>query len=141
VSASDVHRRYVQCFNDRDWDTMASLVHPDFVYTGPDGNPVPGGPPVALAVNQGFASAYGPAHIEVTSVYEAGDVSVMEFWGIGTHSGEIFGVPASGGGIRAAVCDVIEVRDGKIYREREYFDVMTLMQQMGAVPQTAAANA
>jgi ketosteroid isomerase-like protein len=32
------------------------------------------------------------------------------------------------------VCDVIEVRDGKVYREREYYDQMTMMQQLGVVP-------
>jgi predicted ester cyclase len=39
------------------------------------------------------------------------------------------------------VCNVIEVRDGKIYREREYMDMMTMMTQLGAIPAPVAAHA
>lgn len=39
------------------------------------------------------------------------------------------------------VCDIYEIRDGKIYREREYIDFMTLMVQLGvaAAPSVAVA--
>jgi ketosteroid isomerase-like protein len=30
------------------------------------------------------------------------------------------------------LCKVLEFRDGKIYAEREYFDMAHLMQQLGA---------
>jgi limonene-1,2-epoxide hydrolase len=33
--------------------------------------------------------------------------------------------------INVPVCDIIEVRDGKIYSEREYYDVANMMQQLG----------
>ena len=38
------------------------------------------------------------------------------------------------------ICNVIELRDGKVYREREYMDMYTMMTQMGVVkaPATAA---
>ncbi len=28
-------------------------------------------------------------------------------------------------------CNVVEARDGKIHRERDYFDTLSLMQQLG----------
>jgi len=37
------------------------------------------------------------------------------------------------------VCDVIEVRDGKIYAERGYMDMMHMMQQLGVAPVPATA--
>jgi ketosteroid isomerase-like protein len=29
------------------------------------------------------------------------------------------------------VCNIVEFRDGKVYAEREYFDTLFLMQQLG----------
>jgi limonene-1,2-epoxide hydrolase len=37
------------------------------------------------------------------------------------------------------VCNVLEVRDGKIYREREYMDMATMMVQLGVMPVGALA--
>ncbi|MBI5285700.1 MAG: ketosteroid isomerase, partial [Chloroflexi bacterium] len=38
-------------------------------------------------------------------------------------------------------CNVLEVRDGKIYREREYMDMFTMMAQLGVAGIPAAATA
>ncbi len=37
--------------------------------------------------------------------------------------------------VTVPICDVIEVRDGKVYAEREYFD----MQQLGVAPAAVSA--
>jgi len=29
------------------------------------------------------------------------------------------------------ICNVIELRDGKVYREREYMDMLAIMSQLG----------
>jgi predicted ester cyclase len=59
---------------------------------------------------------------------------VIEFTASGTQTGELSGIPPTGRSVSADVCNVVEVRDGKIYREREYYDVMGLMQQLGVAP-------
>ena len=61
-------------------------------------------------------------------------MSTIEFTGRGTNTGELMGMPATNKGIDVIVCDVIEVRDGKVYREREYYDQLTMMQQLGVIP-------
>ena len=37
------------------------------------------------------------------------------------------------------VCNVIEIKDGKVYAEREYMDMAHMMQQIGAMPAPATA--
>lgn len=49
----------------------------------------------------------------------------------GTHQGELDGIAATGRSIQLHGCNVIEVADGRIVREREYFDTMALMAQLG----------
>lgn len=52
----------------------------------------------------------------------------------GTHLGELQGIAPTGRTVTARVCNVIEVKDGKIWREREYYDALSLMQQLGVIP-------
>ena len=52
----------------------------------------------------------------------------------GTHTGLLMDIPATGKAVEVPGCNVIEVRDGLIYREADYFDTGTLMQQLGVAP-------
>jgi ketosteroid isomerase-like protein len=52
----------------------------------------------------------------------------------GTHTGPLGPIPATGKSAEVVVCDIVEIRDGKIYREREYYDQLTMMQQLGVMP-------
>ena len=59
----------------------------------------------------------------------------MEFRGIGTHTGPLatpMGViPPTGRRVDFPLCDVWEVRDGKVVSTHNYFDVMSLLGQLG----------
>jgi predicted ester cyclase len=51
----------------------------------------------------------------------------------GTHKDDLMGVAATGKQASFPVCLVLELRDGKIYREREYYDSMVIFAQLGVV--------
>ena len=89
-----------------------------------------GGPPVGVAVAKLYASAFPDAVITVTNIYELPGVSVCEFVARGTHGGELMGVPPTGRHVEIRICNVIELRDGTAYREREYMDMATMMAQI-----------
>ena len=139
-SPSEIHRAYVDSINSRDWDRLTSLIHPDYSYTGTDGNTMPGGPAAGVAIAKMFVDAID-ARIDIVHAHESANTSVIEFNGTGTHIGDFLGVAPTGKPLSAKVCDVIEVRDGLVYREREYFDVLGLMVQLGAIPDPMAAAA
>jgi steroid delta-isomerase-like uncharacterized protein len=92
-----------------------------------------------MAINQGFATGMSDAHIDIKSIHSAGNTAVIEFTGTGTHDGDLMGIAASGKKLSMPVCNVIDVKDGKILAEREYMDMMHLMQQIGAIPAAATA--
>ncbi len=50
------------------------------------------------------------------------------------------GIAPTGKSIDVCVCNVMEIRDGKIHREREYFDALTMMTQLGVVQDPTVAH-
>jgi steroid delta-isomerase-like uncharacterized protein len=138
MSNADIAREYLETWNRRDWDHYGSMMHDKYSYTGGDGQKMPGRE-AGLGVAQMFANALSDGVIDIQSVYADGDTVVVEFMGKGTHDGDLMGVAPTGKKLNVPVCDVLEIRDGKIYAEREYIDIMTIMTQLGVVPAGAAA--
>ena len=53
----------------------------------------------------------------------------------GTHKGELLGVAATNRTVEFESVDIIRVEDGKVDEHWGLTDVMSLMQQIGAVPE------
>ena len=136
--AAAIAREYLESFNRRDWDRIRELFASGYSYTGSDGEKQQG-PEAGLAVVQMWASAFSDAKIDIRQIHVAGDVATVEFQASGTQNGELMGIPATGRKVSMPVCTVLEIRDGKIYAEREYMDLAHMMQQLGVMP--AAAHA
>jgi len=134
TEASDLHAKIFDVIERRDLDGLRALYHPDYSYTGSDGEEQKG-PEAGVAITKMFLDALTNARLEVRTRYTCGDdVSIIEFIGRGTQEGELMGVPPTGRSLAVWACDVIEVRDGKIYREREYMDTQSILRQLGPAP-------
>lgn len=131
-------REWTELWNKRDWSRYQALMHADYSYTGGDGQQQ-NGQEAGLAVAQMFANAFPDGTIDVQSIHASGEVAIVEFIGRGTHKGDLMGVAPTGRTVEIPVCDVLEFRDGKVYAEREYIDIMYMMQQLGVVPAEATA--
>jgi predicted ester cyclase len=53
---------------------------------------------------------------------------------VGTHGGELFGVPATGKQVHLDLIDIVRVSGGKIVEHWNVVDSFGLMQQLGAIP-------
>jgi steroid delta-isomerase-like uncharacterized protein len=136
ADAAAVHRAYLDAVNRHDLAGVRGMFHPDYTYRGADGVEHRG-PDAGVAQVQGFLAAFPDLRLDPGPHHACGDVSVLEVTARGTHRGDLGGIPATGKSVEVVVCDVVEVRDGKIHREREYYDAMTMMQQLGAIPAPA----
>jgi ketosteroid isomerase-like protein len=139
ATAHDIHRELLSAWNARDFDRYRALLHPEYSYTGSDGREMPGGPEVGVGVARMFATAFPDGKTTLTRVYVQGDVAVAEFKATGTFKGELMGMAPTGKSMTLPVCNVIELRDGKAYREREYMDMLAMMTQVGAAPAPGGA--
>ena len=68
----------------------------------------------------------------------APDGSRAAIWwrGTTTHTGTLDppGIPATGKRVEWESCDIQEYRDGKIARHRSYYDVASILRQLGLLP-------
>jgi steroid delta-isomerase-like uncharacterized protein len=140
MSPTDIVREWTECWNRRDWERYRSLLHPQYSYTGGDGQEQRG-PEAGVAVGQMFASAFPDGRIDIKTLRNDGDFVTAEFTGSGTHKGELMGIAPTNKKVSIPVCDIFELRDGKIYREREYFDMMHMMTQLGVAKMPAGVGA
>ncbi len=130
-SPASIHREFVDLWNRRDFDAIRNLCHPDYAFTGQDGKEITGGPEVAVQVGRMWAGAFPDAKLEVRNVYTQGNTAIAEMVGRGTHNGEFMGFRPTGKQAQCVICNVLELRDGKVYREREYLDVHSILTQLG----------
>jgi steroid delta-isomerase-like uncharacterized protein len=126
-----LHRAVYETINDRDLGRLREIYHADCVYVTGDGVEQRGVEAVVAAVTT-FTGAFPDLSIEVRRQHVAGDgVSIVEYTFSGTHRGELEGIPATGRAMEVVACSVVEVRDGRIVEERDYYDTLALMTQLG----------
>jgi steroid delta-isomerase-like uncharacterized protein len=124
-------RQHMESENTHDFDvTMATFDHPRYeiiptgdVYDGPE------------AVAEYFRltrSAFPDQRNENTILHVAEDAVIAEFDLLGTHEGELRGIPATGKSFRCRVCALFlfEPDEDHIVCERVYFDQATIVQQL-----------
>jgi steroid delta-isomerase-like uncharacterized protein len=79
-----------------------------------------------------FAESFPDLRIAVESLTASGDRVVVEWAASGTFEGVPFrGEEPNGRAFRRRGCAVAEVRGGKIVRYRDYYDRLTLLDQLG----------
>lgn len=114
-------------------------MHPQYSRTGGDGQEQKG-PEAGLAVGQMFTTAFPDGRINITNVKTDGNFVTVEFMGTGTHKGDLMGVSPTNKRVSIPVCNVLELRDGKIYREHEYMDMMHMFRQLGVMSEPASTR-
>ncbi|HET6320186.1 MAG TPA: ester cyclase [Chloroflexota bacterium] len=128
--------RWLQAFNERDWATEAAYRAPDYVaYLAGAPGPLDG------AGWDGFMSAFSAglpdAQISVEAMVAERDLVASRWTITGTHSGTFQGVPATGRQVTMAGIEISRVVDGKIVEHWAQFDVLGVLQQIGALPVAA----
>ena len=134
-----IHKALLNAWNTRDFAAFRALLHPEYGYMGGDGMLKTGGPDVGIGMANMFATAFPDGQLELLNVCTGENRAACEFIARGTHNGELMGIPASGRPLNIRVANILELRDGLIYREHEYIDMVTMLTQIGAMPAPVAA--
>ncbi len=69
-----------------------------------------------------------------------GDRVVTKKSFVGTHTGDLPEIPASGKTVSLQYVDVLRLRDGKIIEHWRCMDQLTFLQQLGAIPALGEAT-
>lgn len=116
------------------------LLTPDFI----DHTPFPGVPATREGITllfKGLRSAFPDLTATIRDQVAEGDRVVTRKLLHGTHGGELFGIPATGRHVDFGVIDIVRVVDGTMAEHWAVVDQMTLMQQLGVIPQQEPAEA
>ncbi|HEX4679943.1 MAG TPA: ester cyclase [Gaiellaceae bacterium] len=130
-------------WNERQFDKIADLVAADgeIVIVGSDTHFH--GPAGAVEFSQMWAEGFPDGRVEIDNVVASGDHVVLQFTGDGTQTGPLKSpvgeIPATGRSMSLKLCDVHEIRDGKIRLVQTYFDSVSILMQLGVMPEVAVA--
>lgn len=128
--ASDLQRQMFDAVSRGDMKVVRDLCHPGYRYTGQDG--VEGvGVDAGVAVAELYSTAFPDLAFETLRTHEHDGVSVAELRFTGTHTGPLDTIPPTGRAVEGVLCNVVEVRDGRLWRERDYLDELSLLRQLG----------
>jgi steroid delta-isomerase-like uncharacterized protein len=87
-----------------------------------------------------FAESFPDSRGELTNVFATEDQVVLEGTWRWTTTGPLYlpsgAIPATGCSGELRFCFVYQIRNGKIVSHRSYYDMMTLLEQLGLDPAT-----
>jgi steroid delta-isomerase-like uncharacterized protein len=140
-SAVDVARMSVDCFNDGNFDRLRSLLADDSYEEEHATQRRLDGAEAQIEVARAWKEAFPDGHGTVERAYAAGDTVTLEITWAGTHTGRMLTpdgqeLPPSNRHATVSACEVIEIEDGRIKATRHYFDLMTILAQIGVTERT-----
>lgn len=131
----DAAKAPIIAYNDKDWDAVKRAVSPNFVYDEVATHRVARGVDDVLALWQGWAAAFPDSRGSFEAAHVAGNTVVVEVTWRGTHTGPLKtpggDIPATRKSIEMRACQIVDVADGKAQRIRQYFDMATMLAQLG----------
>lgn len=136
-------RRFVdEVYNEGNLGFIDEVLSPDWVEHDPNspegiGNGVEGARRFAAM----YRSAFPDLQITVEDQVAEGDKVVTRWTARGTHRGELMGVPPGGNRVEVAGIGIDRIEGGRVVESWSNYDVLGLMQQIGAVPSAERARA
>ena len=73
---------------------------------------------------------FSDVEFTIVDAFGQGD-KIVKYWNFkGVHTGDFFGIPASGNKLDLSGTTLVSIKDGKISREQDFFDMMSLLNQL-----------
>jgi uncharacterized protein len=80
-----------------------------------------------------FVTGFSDVKFTISDVFGQGDKLVKHWNFSGVHSGDFFGIPATGKSVNIDGVTLVKMKDGKIAQEQDFMDNMVFLQQLGIV--------
>jgi predicted ester cyclase len=136
TNSESIAKQFFQAFNDHDPEKERQLLHPQFS----DGTRIEG-VQETIDIDTMYLNAFPDMRMETKNIVSSGDVVVTEFLVHGTQRGRYMDIEPTNRMVSFLLCNVLEVRDNKVFSVREYFDSAILMRQLGVQPKQEPAHA
>lgn len=131
--------QFISAFNMGDIDRIDALCTPTYVYHGP-GIEL-NGLEAAKGHMQMYKSAFSDASLEIVELFATGDRVVGRWRATGTNDGSLGSIAPTGKQVTLAGISIFRVENGRLAEEWELFEELQMLQQLGAIPSEAEAEA
>jgi len=81
-----------------------------------------------------YLSGFSNISFTIKDIFGQGEKLVKHWNFKGTHTGNFFGIPATGKSVSLDGVTLVRMSNGKIAEERDFFDNMDFMTQLGLIP-------
>jgi predicted ester cyclase len=139
MSSSEVNKAAVRdCFHRAsrgEYDALHDIVASEYVLHPEE---VRGADGLAQMV-EGYRSALAGLRVTIDHQFAEGDWVATRSTVRGRHEGELMGAPPTGREVSFSILTISRCRDGRIEEEWELADTISLLRQVGALPQMAEA--
>ncbi len=129
-------RRWIESYNKHNLDSLDEFLAPDYIdhihHGGPEG--------VKQVFNMAF-NAFPDWHESIEEMIAEGDTVWARLTYTGTHTGEFFGLPATGNKITATAVAMYRIANGKLVEGRFITDSLDMNKQTGAIEFTEKGKA
>lgn len=133
--ATKRNARYLQAYNDGDWDAIDETCTTDYVLHEPP-NPDTIGIQAHREATAALRQAFPDMLLSIDDQIEEGDRVAVRWTMTGTHTGAspAIPVPPTGKHVRITGCAIDRVVDGMVAETWNHMDYLGLLQQLGVVP-------
>ena len=135
-SVADLAKEQVLAYNAKDWDRARAALAPEVVYEEVGTHRKLKGIDDVLTAWKGWATAISDSRATFQSELVSGNTAVLEITWTGIHDGPLQTpngeIPATGKKIELRAIQVVDVANDRVKSVRQYFDMGTLLQQIGA---------
>jgi predicted ester cyclase len=128
-----IRRLVEEVQNQHKVDAIDEFLAPSFV----NYDPLPGLPGTlegAKQLHRMLFAAFPDLQMTIHDQAADGDKVWTRKTASGTHRGELFSIPATGKRVSWNIIDIMTIQNGKVTEHWVVADVLSLMQQLGAVP-------
>ena len=136
-SVCETAKSATTAYNDKNWNALKAVFTENGIYDEKATSRRVQGVGRILEIWQGWAKAIPDSKATFVAEYAIGDTAIIEVVWKGTHTGPLQTatgtIPPSNKRIELPACQVIKIEGGKVKSFTQYFDMATLLAQIGAV--------
>jgi len=127
-----------EALNKGNIDALAENLSPDYVLTTTSQTVT--GIEAAKAHYGTYLTAFSDIEFIVDDIYGQGNTVIKQWTFKGKHTGNLFGIPATGKDIALQGVSIAQIVDGKIVSDTDFADDLGLMTTLGVIPTMGAHN-
>ena len=133
ANAEKMFKDYCAMWSTHDLDKIVSFFADSCVYENLAREQTYRGKEGVKAYAKACFDAIPDFKVQVVSVFVSGDWLASEWVMTGTHSGALPDLPPTGKAFTVRGSSVVQLRDNKILRNTDYWDLMTFLRQLGVM--------